>query len=92
MESDHPEHLAHIFASNIPPQPLEIPSIEHAIEETLKAIDELQQRLQKLQHHRQGYRTLLSAVRRIPLEVLGEIFSFFLAIIRRRKERVTVYR
>jgi hypothetical protein len=85
-DSDRPKHLAHLFASNIPPQSIEIPSIEHAIEESTNAIEELQQRLEKLEHQRQGYRSLLSTVRRLPPEVLGEIFSSFLDIVKRRKE------
>ncbi|KAJ2915053.1 hypothetical protein MD484_g5372, partial [Candolleomyces efflorescens] len=87
MDSDCPQHLAHLFTSNIAPQPLEIVSIKQKIERSTNMIEQLQQRLEKLERRRQGYQALLSPVRRVPAEVLGEIFACVLEVEKSQKQQ-----
>ena len=65
-----------LFANNAPPLLFETRYIQNEIDSLTKAIDRLQSQVNKLQSQRQNYRVLLSPLRRIPPEILGEIFAF----------------
>ena len=68
--------IDHLFANNTPPLPPEAQHIQNEIDGLTEAIAKLQVQLSKLQRRRQNYRVLLSPLRRIPPELLGEIFAF----------------
>jgi hypothetical protein len=61
--------LAHLFSTNTAPISVEAQHIQNEINTLAETIDRLQAQLQT-------YRALLSPVRRIPPEILGEIFIF----------------
>ena len=66
--------INHLFTNNTPPLPPEVKYIRNEIDSLMKAIDKLQSQLNKLQGRTRNYRVLLSPLRRIPPEILGEIF------------------
>jgi hypothetical protein len=68
--------INHLFTNNTPPLPPEAKYIQNEIDSLAQAIGKLQLQLNKLQSRMQNYRALLSPSRRIPLEILGEIFAF----------------
>ncbi|KAJ2926633.1 hypothetical protein H1R20_g10463, partial [Candolleomyces eurysporus] len=73
MDPD-PNPFYHLSTSNAVPDPLEAEAAQ-------SELDKIQLLLRKLEKQQQLLRTVLSPLRRIPLEVLGEIFSFTLPVI-----------
>ncbi|KAJ2926626.1 hypothetical protein H1R20_g10464, partial [Candolleomyces eurysporus] len=80
--------FSHLFNSNATPRPLEGASIQHKVDdlttdiEGVKSqIERLQRQLKELEGQRHSYQALLSPLRRIPLEIHGEIFAHILADI-----------
>jgi hypothetical protein len=76
----YPHYLGHLFTSNFAPKLIETLSIQNEIERSTNEIDQLQDRLKQLEFRRQGLQSLLSPIRRMPPEVLGEIFAFVLEL------------
>jgi hypothetical protein len=74
-----PNTLSHLLSSNFAPQPFDVTYIQHEIGKLNESIDELQIQLRKLEQKRQTYRALLSPLRQMPLELLGDIFGFALS-------------
>ncbi|KAH6880844.1 hypothetical protein BKA70DRAFT_1343023, partial [Coprinopsis sp. MPI-PUGE-AT-0042] len=67
--------LSHLFASNAPLKSFETAIIEHVVELMDLKILKLQQELATAQAERERCRSLLSPLRRLPAEILGEIFA-----------------
>ncbi|KAF5331381.1 hypothetical protein D9611_011914 [Ephemerocybe angulata] len=83
------ERFSHLLNGNYPLEPLEVASIQDAIETETLAIAKLQLAISKLQQEvtereskRKAYESFLSPLRRgfLPQEILGEIFSFALGL------------
>ncbi|KAJ3536900.1 hypothetical protein NMY22_g5828 [Coprinellus aureogranulatus] len=70
-----PPALSHLLSSNDPPQAQEIGVIENVVTVIDEEIEGLEAQLEKIRLKRQQYQSLLSPLRRMPLDVLGEIFS-----------------
>ena len=68
--------LVHLISTNAAPLPPETQQIQNEIDILTETFDKLRSQLQQVEEQRQSYRSLLSAVRRIPPEVLAEIFIF----------------
>lgn len=67
--------LTRLLNSNDPPQPVEVALIENVVELMDETIEGLEAQLAKVKSERQQCRALLSPLRRMPMDVLGEIFS-----------------
>ncbi|KAJ2924623.1 hypothetical protein H1R20_g12479, partial [Candolleomyces eurysporus] len=67
--------LAHLLSSNTVPKPLEVVSIQLGIESITTKILQIQSQLSELEEELRAHRAVLSPVRKLPLEILGEIFG-----------------
>ena len=67
--------LSHLLSSNHPPQSLEIAVIENVVCLMDETIADLTAQLDKVKNERQQCQALLSPLRRMPMDVLGEIFG-----------------
>ncbi|KAF6765437.1 hypothetical protein DFP72DRAFT_1039345 [Ephemerocybe angulata] len=83
------ERFSHLLNGNYPLEPLEVASIQDAIDAETLAIAKLQLAIRKLQQEvneheskREVYEAFLSPLRRglLPQEILGEIFGFALGL------------
>lgn len=75
------QHLSRILSTNAPPSALEVSSLETRMNDLNTRITQLRsqlQELEKLEGQLRQYRGALSPIRRIPPEVLGEIFRYVL--------------
>lgn len=68
--------LSRLLSNSDPPQPAEAALIENVVQLMDETIEGLEAQLAKVKGERQQYRALLSPLRRMPVEVLGEIFSY----------------
>ena len=66
--------FAQIFSTNSPPNPGEIVAIKTHMHLLADSMAQARERLQELEAEYERYRACLSAIRRIPVEILGEIF------------------
>ncbi|KIK68245.1 hypothetical protein GYMLUDRAFT_80744 [Collybiopsis luxurians FD-317 M1] len=72
--SDIETQLKHLWDSNDPPLPLDIPIINESIDFLDSYLQELQTIAEKVERQRRRCKGLLSVVRRLPVEILSEIF------------------
>ncbi|KAJ2914697.1 hypothetical protein MD484_g5695, partial [Candolleomyces efflorescens] len=70
-----PNNFAHLFTSNAVPHPLETASIQQVIDDYEAELTKLKSQLRAIRDKVRAHRALLSPVRRMPPEVLGEIFQ-----------------
>ncbi|TEB19534.1 hypothetical protein FA13DRAFT_1744246 [Coprinellus micaceus] len=73
MEDDP---YAHLFRTNHPPGQIEITSLQQGVESMLPRISQLRSELEFLEGKLRLYRLALSPTRRLPAEILTEIFTF----------------
>ncbi|KAJ2932341.1 hypothetical protein H1R20_g4750, partial [Candolleomyces eurysporus] len=69
---------AHLYSTNAIPDPREAKALQQEIENLQSKIAELKSQLQELEKELPQHVAVLSPVRRIPVEVLGRIFSLAL--------------
>ncbi|TEB33349.1 hypothetical protein FA13DRAFT_148401 [Coprinellus micaceus] len=67
--------LSHSLCSNEPPSPSEIPALRAAFADLLVQQLELQLRLDEIEEKVRQHAAVLSPVRRVPLEILSDIFT-----------------
>ncbi|TEB28947.1 hypothetical protein FA13DRAFT_1735071 [Coprinellus micaceus] len=67
--------LSRLLTSNDPPQPFELVVIENVVSLMDETIANLTAQLDKAKNERQQCQALLSPLRRMPMDVLGEIFG-----------------
>ncbi|KAF6752407.1 hypothetical protein DFP72DRAFT_849881 [Ephemerocybe angulata] len=87
-----PRSIAALLATNTPPTALDIPFIQSQVDELTLKISALLDAARKLEEQRTKYRAVLSAVRRVPAEILGEIFSMLLPLDLAPADRTAVMR
>ncbi|KAJ3724139.1 hypothetical protein DFJ43DRAFT_1123723 [Lentinula guzmanii] len=80
-----------LFKSNEPPSHLDVLAISQILEDRLAQIFELGQQLAKLRTEVHVYETLLSGIRKLPPELLTEIFVHLIAPINERYYRYSIY-
>jgi hypothetical protein len=88
-----PKSLARLFSTNITPKAEEISTIQQGVGALSEKIGRLKAQLEILEEDLREHQAILSAVRRIPAEVLGEIFKSVLPLILNaegRKQLVTL--
>ncbi|KAJ2930129.1 hypothetical protein H1R20_g6939, partial [Candolleomyces eurysporus] len=73
-----PKSLARLFSTNITPNAAEITNIQQGVDALTEKIVRLKAQLEILEEDRREHQAILSFVRRIPAEVLGEIFKSML--------------
>ncbi|KAF5336599.1 hypothetical protein D9611_006610 [Ephemerocybe angulata] len=73
-----PRTIAALVNSNILPSSVELLTFHNRVHGLTSRIDKLLLEVQKLEDKRTTYLAVLSAVRRIPLDVLGEIFALLI--------------
>ncbi|KAF5313339.1 hypothetical protein D9611_008666 [Ephemerocybe angulata] len=75
-----PRHngLYELLNSNNSPNSAQVASVQQAIDGLSKRIVKLQGQLKALEGQRRQHQAILSPIRRIPLEILGEIFALVL--------------
>lgn len=66
--------LSHLLYNNDPPEPSEIPAISASLVDLLLQQRRLQLQMDEIEEKVEQHLAVLSAVRRIPLEILSEIF------------------
>jgi hypothetical protein len=70
-------HLfSHLLDTNAVPDHHEMASIQLGIDCVQNALAQLERQAQELQGQLQQFRSILSPVRKLPVEIIGEIFSF----------------
>ncbi|KAJ2928532.1 hypothetical protein H1R20_g8551, partial [Candolleomyces eurysporus] len=79
--------FSYLLTSNTAPNPLEHASIEQDIKDTSDKISRLRSQLDELEVRRRRHQALLSPLRRLPLETLGEIFMCTLPSVLGQTER-----
>ncbi|TEB37450.1 hypothetical protein FA13DRAFT_907591 [Coprinellus micaceus] len=65
-----------LFASNSPPDPGEVVTLNNRIEDLTSSISQMEAQLQVMKVELKRHQNALSAFRRIPQEILGEIFLY----------------
>ncbi|KAF5310321.1 hypothetical protein D9611_012058 [Ephemerocybe angulata] len=73
---DHNPDFTHLIKSNVVPSSIEEASVQQVIETLEANIAQLQSQLDGLHNRLRQHRAILSPVRRLPAEVLGEVFKF----------------
>ena len=66
--------LARLASSNDPPSPLEVTYVRQRVEEMENCVESLKSQLNVLEGRIERCKPILSPIRRLPLEILGEIF------------------
>ena len=82
-----PPNLSSLLSSNEVPQPHEIPFLEAEVAVLTDQISLLQSKLRSLEDLLQNYNATFSVVRRIPLEILGEIFAFVVPCVKSQADK-----
>ncbi|KAJ3863310.1 hypothetical protein EV359DRAFT_82481 [Lentinula novae-zelandiae] len=83
--------LQSLLTSNEPPFDSDVLTITEMLQERLAHIFELEQQLVKLRAEAHVYESLLSGMRRLPPELLTEIFVHYTAPIWQRDYRLSIY-
>ena len=73
-----PSKLSYLATSNNAPQQAETMIIQNEITGLTEDIEGLESKLQELKQWRREYRSLISPLRRIPPEILGQVFIWAL--------------
>ncbi|RXW23708.1 hypothetical protein EST38_g2144 [Candolleomyces aberdarensis] len=73
-----PKPLARLFSTNIAPNAAEITNVQQGVDALTEKIVRLKAQLEILEEDLRKHQAILSFVRRIPAEVLGEIFKSML--------------
>ncbi|KAF5310333.1 hypothetical protein D9611_012076 [Ephemerocybe angulata] len=82
--------VSHLLNTNTVPTSIEIATVQNALDSLGGRISTLQSQLYRLEKQRRQHRAILSPVRRIPLEVLAEIFVLVAPGVKNIYERQTV--
>ncbi|KAF5310319.1 hypothetical protein D9611_012074 [Ephemerocybe angulata] len=67
--------VSHLLDTNEVPTKIEVATVQNALDSLTGRISTLRSQLERLEEQHRRHRAILSPVRRIPLEVLAEIFS-----------------
>ncbi|RXW16413.1 hypothetical protein EST38_g9443 [Candolleomyces aberdarensis] len=81
---------SYLFSNNVVPSAVEAASIELEVAELTNAICKLRSQLQERRRRLRQRLGVLSSVRRIPLEILGEIFNIALPALSDRQGRAAL--
>ncbi|KAJ2932348.1 hypothetical protein H1R20_g4749, partial [Candolleomyces eurysporus] len=71
---------AHLYSTNAVPNPQEAKAVQQKVDNLKNKIGNLKSQLQELEEELRQHEAVLSPVRRIPAEVLGEVFSLVLPV------------
>jgi hypothetical protein len=75
-----PRDCAHLYSTNTMPNPQEATAVQREVDNLKRKIAELRSQLQELEEELHHHKAVLSPIRRIPAEVLGQVVTLVLPV------------